>query len=298
MLVVGFSSILGGIFFPEISAYCQPYPIYCMMGLIFFSFLTISQRAIFHMVKTSLTSICYYLTIKLILFPAVVFIVFHYACPDYALAALLMVGASSAVASPFFGSLVKADMPLIFGMLVTSSILVPFTLPALVKLLAARNMEISLLAMVRMLCLVVFIPIFIAEALKRFSPGSARKLSEWQYPVSLLFFSVTNLGIFSKYAGFLRAEPFTVAVALAVSIVLAGVSFVVGILTTFKKPLADQLSIAIGFGLANNVLILVFSSQFFGHREPMVAAMYTVPFFALIIPLRLYRNWRTAREDR
>jgi len=42
----------------------------------------------------------------------------------------------------------------------------------------------------------------------------------------------------------------------------------------------------------NNILILVFSARFFGAREPTVAAMYSVPFFLMIVPLRIYQRFR------
>jgi BASS family bile acid:Na+ symporter len=38
------------------------------------------------------------------------------------------------------------------------------------------------------------------------------------------------------------------------------------------------------------VLVIVFSSQFFGPVETLVAAMYMIPFFVLVIPLRYYRG--------
>jgi BASS family bile acid:Na+ symporter len=40
----------------------------------------------------------------------------------------------------------------------------------------------------------------------------------------------------------------------------------------------------------NNVLMIVFSAQFFGPRETMTAAMYLLPFFGLVLPLRYYRE--------
>ena len=41
------------------------------------------------------------------------------------------------------------------------------------------------------------------------------------------------------------------------------------------------------------MLVIVFSSQFFGPVEPLVAAMYRIPFFVLVIPLRYYRHRKT-----
>jgi len=46
-------------------------------------------------------------------------------------------------------------------------------------------------------------------------------------------------------------------------------------------------------GNLNNVLVIVFSSEFFGPIEPLVAAMYMAPFFVIVIPLRYYRHRKT-----
>jgi BASS family bile acid:Na+ symporter len=49
----------------------------------------------------------------------------------------------------------------------------------------------------------------------------------------------------------------------------------------------DRLAGAISFANINNVLIIVFSSQFFGPLSPTLAAMYMLPFFAMIVPARI-----------
>ena len=50
---------------------------------------------------------------------------------------------------------------------------------------------------------------------------------------------------------------------------------------------------AVMLGNVNNVLVIVFSSEFFGPVEPLVAAMYMIPFFVIVIPLRYYRHRKT-----
>ncbi len=50
----------------------------------------------------------------------------------------------------------------------------------------------------------------------------------------------------------------------------------------------DRLAGAVMIAHMNNVLMIVFSAQFFGPRETMTAAMYLVPFFGLVLPLRRY----------
>lgn len=65
-----------------------------------------------------------------------------------------------------------------------------------------------------------------------------------------------------------------------------------------KGPLENQLAGAVMLGNINNVLVIVFSSRFFGPVEPLVAAMYMIPFFVLVIPLRYYRHRRKAKGPR
>jgi len=40
----------------------------------------------------------------------------------------------------------------------------------------------------------------------------------------------------------------------------------------------------------NNVLVVVFSSRFFGPLEPTVAGLYTIPFYLVLLPLRAYHR--------
>jgi bile acid:Na+ symporter, BASS family len=296
LLIATLSSILTGIIWPSCGAPFQPYPIHCMMVLLFLSFLSIRLDTIMGSVKSSLLDLSYCVFIKLILLPSLLFVSFRYMFPKYALAALLLSGVSSGVASPFFAGLLQANISLVFAMVVVTSILVPFTLPTLAHIFVGKYMEISLLAMSRLLGLVIFCPLILAEILKRFTPDFSAKLSKRQYSISLIAFVITNLGIFSRYAGFLREEPSTVLHSLGVCVILAAAYFVAGMLFSLGRPLPDHLSLIITFGMMNNVLVLVFSSEFFTPLEATVAAMYTIPFFGLIIPLRLYQNWTGRRQ--
>jgi BASS family bile acid:Na+ symporter len=291
LLVASVSSILIGIFLPAYGTPFQPYPIYCMMALLFFSFLPIRLGTILSSVKSSVLYLVYCVFVKLILLPLLMVVSFRYMFPRYAIAALLLSGISSGVSSPFFAGLLEANISLVFAMVVVTSILVPFTLPALAYIFVGKYMEISLLAMSGILGLVIFCPLILAEILKRFAPDFTAKLSKGQYSIALISFVITNLGIFSQYAVFLREEPSTVLVSLGVSVILAVAYFVAGMLFSLGRPLPDHLSLIISFGFINNVLVLVLCSQFFSPIEATVAAIYTIPFFGLIVPLRLYQNW-------
>jgi predicted Na+-dependent transporter len=172
------------------------------------------------------------------------------------------------------------------------SLLVPFTLPMLVALIFGHSMEIPLLGMIRLLVMVVFIPLLAAELLKRAAPAAADRIQKSQYLLSLLLFGLTNLGVFSKYSDFFHQQPTVLIEAVAVTFASGFIFIAAGILVAWRWSLENQLSAVISLWIMNYILVIVFSAQFFSPLEPTVAALYTFPFYALVIPVRVWRNYR------
>jgi BASS family bile acid:Na+ symporter len=228
----------------------------------------------------------------MILLPVLVYFLFLHFAPAYAIGALLLTGVSTGVVAPFISGLVGANGPLVLVMVVITSFLVPFTLPMLVKVLLEQEMTISLLSMMRMLLLVVIVPVIIGETLKRMWPKIIDSVMKHRYPMSLTVFALINLAVFSKYSAFFHKHPVIIIQATLAAFALGSIYLVTGLAGLFKSTVKNQLAAVITIGNVNNVLVLVFAAEFFGPLEPTLAAMYMVPFFGLILPLRIYRRIR------
>lgn len=292
LLLVIFSSLFAGVMAPGFSSYFQPFPLFCMMVLLFLSFLSIRISDIRANLRGKGRVISLFLVLRMIVLPVCIALLFKLFWPRYSLAALLLSGISTGVVAPFLSTLVFANSALVLVIVVISSLLVPFTLPALVDLLFGRAMEISFMGMVRLLFMVVFVPVTMAELSRRFSGGLYRALVRRQYPISLALFAVTNMGIFSAYSDFFLQQPLIILGALVAATVLGAIYLAAGLLISWGRPVEDQLAAVICLGIMNNVLVIVFSSRFFTPIEPMVAAMYMIPFFGLLVPMRAYRRYR------
>ena len=269
-----------------------------MVALLFLSFLSISLKSIWRIGQSSRLLVGYLLFVKLILVPVVVYFLFHWMFPTHALAALLVSAISPGVTGPFFSELLVANTSLVTVGMVSGSLLVPVTLPALVRVLAGHTIQIPFATMANILAMVVFVPFVLAEILKWSSPRLAEQLIDKRFSISLLMFALTNFGVFSKYSAYFRQQPSMVWVAFLVTVVLAGIFFVTGIVFSWKLALPEQLAIIISLSQVNNVLVLVFGAQLFGPIEPMVAAMYSIMFFLLLVPLRGYQRWRLVGEQK
>jgi bile acid:Na+ symporter, BASS family len=290
LLVVVFSSMLAGIFFPHVGRHFQPYPLYSMMFLLFLSFLSLELSIVGKTLQDHISLAVWLIFFKLVVLPVLVYFILKAVCPQYATAGLLLSGVSTGVVAPFIATLVRSNGPFVLLMVVGTSLLVPLTLPFLVQLFLGKTLNISLIAMMKTLSLIVFVPILAVEVCRKWLPALAKFLLRCRYPISLGIFAVINLGVFSKYGVYFRQQPRILLNTSLVALVLGGILFLLGIASAWRAKPADRIASAIAAGNMNNVLIIVFSSRFFGPLEATVAAMYMIPFFLLIFPLRAYEQ--------
>jgi BASS family bile acid:Na+ symporter len=296
LFVVTFGSTALAVVAPNLGTVFQPYILYFMMCFLFLSFLKIDFRSFVDTSASSLASLGLLASVKLVVLPAVLYGAALVLLSDYALPVLLISGISTGVVAPFVASLVEADIALTLRMTIVSSVLVPFSLPVLVKALAGTDITIPLEPMIRLLALVIFIPMIAVLLLRRFFPSVPDKIAARQFPISLVFFSIINLGVFSKYSSVFFDYPGQLLVATVLAYFLSFIYYAVGFAITPGKPLAEQLGAGVSFAQMNNVLVIVFSAQFFGPLCPILAAMYMFPFFTMIVPVKLYASFRRGRS--
>ncbi len=287
LLLVIFASMGAGIGFPAVGKIFSPYPFYLLMILLFFNFLKIEFSEVIHHAGETTIMLLILCLCKLLIVPVALFFVTQALLPEYALPILLMSGISTGVVAPFISGLLNASTLLTLMMVVITSLLAPFSLPALVKLLLGTTIEISFLSMVRVLMMVIFVPAFFAALLHQWVPSFQRKLETLQFPVSLIIFACVNLGVFPKYSSYFTERPAAVIGAIVIAFVLSAILHVIGFFVTWSKRKEDRMAGAVSFACMNNVLIIVFSSHFFGPLAPTLAAVYILPFFLMIVPARI-----------
>ena len=100
-------------------------------------------------------------------------------------------------------------------------------------------------------------------------------------------FACINLGVFAKYSSFFIETPVKVAEIIFVAFVLSTIYHTVGFLLTWGMKREDRLAGDISFANVNNVLVVVFSSQFFGPLAPALATLYMLPFYIMIVLARI-----------
>jgi BASS family bile acid:Na+ symporter len=290
LVFVVISSMAAAIIFPDFGSRFRSLPFYCLMIIFFLSYLSIDLTSVWKILKSYSAQIVVFTVMKLFLLPFIIYCIFYFIAPNYALSSLLLTGVSVGVVAPMISNMVQGNSALVLVVVVITSTLAPFTLPVLIKIIVSKEIAISFMSMLQMLAAVIFIPIIVVEIIRYLLPRLVAPIQKIRFPVSLLLFALINLGVFYRYASFFKRDPSVIIMSTVVAFVLATIYCVIGIAFFRKKSVENQIAGAVMLGNVNNVLVIVFSSEFFGPIEALVASMYTIPFWVIVIPLRYYHH--------
>jgi BASS family bile acid:Na+ symporter len=287
LLITIFGSMGLGLYWPALGRPLTPGLTYFLIFLLFLSFLQLKLDEVWTSWKKHGFHLLTLGIIKLLALPIGLYFLFAWLWPEYALPVLLLSGVSTGVTAPFISGLVGAQTTLVLGLVVLTSLLLPFSLPLLVRLLSGAELQISFGAMFQLLALIIFFPALLATTLRRICPRFLERLSSVRYPLSLTCFAGINLAIFSRYQSFFRERPLEILNTILVAYLLALVFHGVGWMVFRGQPVEVRLAQTVSLAYVNNILVVVFSAHFFGPLATTLSVMYLFPFFTLIVPLRL-----------
>ncbi len=298
LFAVVFGSIIVAVLVPDLGTSFQPFLLYFMMALMFLSFLRIDFTSLVDISRAGTFRLCSLVAVKQFLLPALLYFLAQAVLPDFAIPVLLVSGVSTGVVAPFIALLLSADLVLVLRLVVITSLMVPFSLPCLVKLLAGAEIVIPLKVMVTLLSTVLFVPMVVVFIVKRFYPGIIETIMKRQFPLSLILFALINFGVFSKYSRFFHENISQIGLAVVVAYVLSVIYYFVGYIMFPRRTMAERLAAGVSLAAMNNVLVIMFASEFFGPLSPTLAAVYMFPYYTMIVPVKLLAAWASKKESK
>ncbi|VFJ14367.1 bile acid:sodium symporter family protein [Candidatus Nitrosocosmicus franklandus] len=291
LIAIAVSTVMG-IFVPSFGIIFEPYLLVLLGSLLFLNLIKMDPQQLGLQFKRPIPIILF-TTIKLLAIPLFLFGVTNMIYPSLAIPVLLLSGISTGLGAPFVINLFEKShqLPLVVGMIISSSIVVPFSLPSLVYfLIDTEKFHIPLIDMIILLAEALFLPLFAGWVVKDKIPKVAKKIEERSFFPSVLLIAFMNLGIYSKFSNYFISEyPFVIIMIIA-SFVLFFVYGFIGYIASYiigeKKDKSSKAASFVIMSYINNTLVIVFASQFFGTEVGALAAFYNLAYYGLMVPLK------------
>jgi bile acid:Na+ symporter, BASS family len=301
-LVVVISMAIG-VLLPQFSKVFAPYLLIWLGALLFLNLIQLEAPDLVSAFARPKNIVLLSL-IKLVVLPLVLYASTLVIYPSLALSVLLLSGISTGLGAPFVANFIGSNFTLIVGLIIVTSLAVPFILPPLVHLLVGSHISIPLTQMIVLLAAALFTPFLAGWVTKRFSTKAAEYVSENSLYFSVVLIMLINMAVFSKISIYFFESPLFVIEMTLIAFLLFGVYGTVGYTLTLvvsreknsitndsksntkesKRTTATEGLIAMAY--VNNILVAVFAEQFFGIQSAVLPVLYNIPYYIGIIILK------------
>ena len=203
LIAVLYGSLLCGVFFPGASTAVSEIIKYLMIVMLFLSFIKISPFDVVVALKSNWSGMIFCTLVRLVIAPALEYWVTLAFYPPLAFPVLLLAETSTGVSSPFFTSLCRGNISYCLVMAVMTSLILPVSLPVMVKILANTTLDYDLADMALFLAMIIFVPLGASFLFQRLLPRLIDHVNRMSYPISHGPVP-TKLPLMSQMLSFLR----------------------------------------------------------------------------------------------
>ena len=273
-----------GVLLPAAGRMVEPYILVWLGALLFLNLLRLNPSDLIAVFKKP-KQLAVLSIIKLVALPAGMYALAYVVYEPFALPVLLLSGISTGLGAPFVVNLIGGQLPLVIGMIIITSVAVPFVLPSIVYAFVHSQFEIPLLHMMLLLSIALFTPLAAGWLTQKYFPAGSKFLDRNSFPLSLVFIMLINWGMFAKFAGFFYSEQTFLLQTVATAFLCYAVYCLVGYVVATGSRQEKRAGL-IATSYVNNVLVAVFAFQFFGSQVAALAALYNIPYYVGIIAIK------------
>ena len=276
--------------FPSLGEFFSPYILVILGLLLFLNLIQLNFQDLISTFKKPKFLFILCIT-KVLVIPVTMYFVTNQIYPKYALSVLLLSGISTGLGAPFVTNYVGGKLSIVVGMVIVTSLVVPFILPALVYILYNTEFSIPVFDMILLLVISLIVPLIGSGIIKKYLPKIAISINKSSLPVSIILMALINLAIFSKFSDYFYLEftfvITTTVIAFALFAVFAITGYLIMNLNNRGTSMKYKISGLIAISYVNNILVTVFAQQFFGSQVAALAAFYNMPYYIGIIFLKI-----------
>lgn len=275
-------SMSAGVLAPAAGLLVEPYLLVWLGMLLFLNLIRLDAS---DLVSTFARprSLAVLAAIKLIALPLAMYALAYVVYRPFALPVLLVSGISTGLGAPFVANVAGGRLPLIVGMIVATSLAVPFVLPATVYALVGSQFRIPVQNMVVLLSAALFIPLAAGWLTKKYAPAASRFAGRNSFSLSIVFVVLINMGMFARLSPYFFSDQIFLAQTVTASFICYAAFGIVGY---FAAPKGDRAAGLISMTYVNNTLVMVFAVQFFGPQVAALAGIYNVPYYVGILMVK------------
>ncbi|PLX29079.1 hypothetical protein C0581_00030, partial [Candidatus Parcubacteria bacterium] len=232
--------------------------------------------------------------LMLVIFPIAVYYLALFVYPKLAIAFLILAAMPSGMTAPLLTEICGGKQSLALVLSITTSLLAPFTIPLMIKLLAGATVVVSFSSMSLSLAKIIFIPFILANIIKYFWEKQIKKTYKTFKPISIMLMGAIIMGVIAKQATNIMKFENEYLIYLGLLFAFFIFIHVISYVVIFWKNKKERIATTISLTYFNFTLAIYLAGEFFNEPHIVIFVILSViPWAILLVPFKYYtRNQR------
>lgn len=271
-----------GWFGSSVVSFLSPYILQMLLVVLFLTMLKIDVKEVFAGLKDA-KIVSYFSALKLILIPVFFFYLSSLFLPvQYALAVLALASMPAGMSIAAYAGIMKGNASLALALTMITSMVAPFTIPAIFYFLTGSAIRINLLGMFLSLAGIIFAPLSVSILARKFALAHIEKKEKYFGSVSILIITAIMAASIAKVAG-TPIDLNSVWLVMAFLFLFAAALHAIGYFSSPKADRSNKITLSLATAYMNSTLAIVIASSFFGPETLLAVVLYQFPTNIILI---------------
>lgn len=295
-----------GLFLPVTGLWLKPYSRYCLMAILFFTYLKIDWRDVVHHVRKPLF-LAYMAAIILFVLPVGIWAAAQVAVPAFTIGIVILASMPSGVAGSSLTHVAGGNAALALVGTTLTTFLAPLTIPLMVRWLGGHALggegTVQLLRQTEWLALVLFTPAVLAWIVRRVLPRFVERQKGRLTGMSIIALGLLILAIVATNSEpalrLARETPGRAAGLFAFMAFFSVSRHLSAFAWAFWRPWQDRVGLSINSAYVNNGLAMTFAAEFFKDVPEAVlpSVLVEITMVLCILPLKRWARHMAGRRS-
>lgn len=256
-----------------------------LMVLLLLVFLKTDVAQIFQKMK-NYRYMAYLVFMFMVVIPVLFFLTTDLFNKEFAIGILLLTAMPAGAASPALTDIVKGNTALSTSILITTSIIAPFTVPVLFWALNVDDLSVNPWWVFKNLAVIVFLPMLISLIGKKYFPSKIEKAGHFFTSVNIILLSLMVFAVIGSQRQVILNDFINILWKTGFLYLAFILLHVFGFLIGFKEDKKGKIATVIGAAYMNNSMAIVLAALYFEPSILVLMVLSEIPWNTLLGPFR------------
>jgi BASS family bile acid:Na+ symporter len=253
--------------------------------MLFFVFLKIDPIEVLEHIRNYRLMV-FLSSVYMFVIPLVFYLALKYIDADLATGVLLLTAMPAGLSSPALADIAKGNSSLSMSLVIITQIIAPFTVQFVFWVINIKGMDINELLLLKDIALLVFVPMLIAQAVKKTFPAAVSRTKHLFTSANVLVMAIFVYVVIASQRNVILENLGGLIWKIVVIYLVFILLHTIGYFIARGETKRNRISISVSFAYMNNGMAIVLAASYFRPEILVLTVLSELPWNTLLAPFK------------